>query len=135
MISTTGMVALQMNCDFDRAVGEHLLDCGMSLFARFQFGPFHGVSLKKLMEMPLVSPAAAIVIEVQLRLVDIANDRIAPVGKLYLPAGGGYRKQHGGPEDRHRQVQSVAGEFNGRWIADLGFDRNNLTSSNSSRYW
>ena len=49
-------------------------------------GFFYGVCLEKAIEQRGITPAAFVVIEVQLTLYDVNNYGIEPTGKLYFEA-------------------------------------------------
>ena len=52
------------------------------------------------LEVLLGSPTSFEIIEMDLRLLDITDDRVAPIGQLHLPTGAGRREQVGWPKNR-----------------------------------
>ena len=54
----------------------------MAAFARFQAHFFHGVGLEETIELLDISPMAGEVVVLDLATGEIADNRIAPVGKL-----------------------------------------------------
>ena len=94
----------------DRAVGQRLLGDAVALPAGLDLGLFDGVGLQKAVELLLVAPGAAVVVELQAAAGQVADDRIVPAGQLDRQAGGR------AAEELDRAVRSGGGSPS-RWQA------------------
>ena len=88
VISIVFMVAplSDLETNADTAISQQVLGSGVPRFSSFDFGLFDGVGLQELIQLLLLSPFAAVVIEIDFTGVGIAHDRIHPVAKLHRPA-------------------------------------------------
>jgi hypothetical protein len=55
--------SIDLDRQLDRAIGQSLFSNAVPALASFEFGLLRGVGLKKLIELGLIAPAAAVVIE------------------------------------------------------------------------
>ena len=60
----------------------------MTLSARLQLHGLHSVGLEELVKLPLVTPAAFVVVELHFAAADVADHRIPPARQLHREAAG-----------------------------------------------
>src|SRR5262249_43353172 len=112
--------------EFDRAVRQALLGERMALSTGFEFSLFASIGLQKSIELLWLTPSAVVVVELQRALRRVADEGVPPTGQLHG------QPLHTAAEEldltvrRWRPSQSLTSGRDGRRIADLRLNRNNV---------
>ena len=91
----------------------------MSLATGFQGGSLDSVRLQEFVEVLPIAPASAVIVEMEMTVFGLADDRKAPVWKLDAPARHGTGEELMSSVDGRRKLPPAAGRGNGRRITDL----------------
>ena len=117
----------------DRPVGQRLLGDGVAPLPGLDRRLLHRVPLDEAVEVPGVAPTPAVVIVAQLPGLDVADDRVEPVGELDEQADGLPLKERGGAVGGLGQAELAAGRRDRQRVADLGLDLDDVTHDRVSR--
>src|SRR5438477_6858501 len=98
----------------------------MAVATRFDLGFLAGVSLQKPIELFLVAPGAAVVVEFQRAAGDVADDRIMPAGQLDSQSFYRAAEKLHCLSDSRWQPKPLTGGQDSRRIANLSLNRDNM---------
>ena len=99
----------------------------MTLAAGFEFGTLNRVRLQEFIQSTLRSPAAVVIVEMQLPRLQVANDRVPPFRELHTQAGMTPAEQAMCPLYGRRQSQSLACQTDTFAAIDFCFYRDDVT--------
>src|SRR5438045_3713876 len=121
-----------MNSQLDRAIRQRLLGDRVPCSSGFDLGFFTGIRLQKSIELLLLAPGAAVVIEFQRASRHIAHHRVMPAWQLNRQAFDRAAKELHGLVSWLWQPKPLTGGQNSRRVANLRLNRYNMGQVNSS---
>ena len=110
----------------DASVFQSTLRGGVPPPPRFDFGLLHRVDLGEPLQMPLLSPASAIIVVANRPAGRVDDDRIEPAREFDEQPGDALAEQPGGALDRFFEGKSTTGSGDGQSIMHLCLDLNNV---------
>jgi hypothetical protein len=86
----------------------------------------NGIRLQEAVEVLLIAPTAAEVVELDLASGGVADDRVNPIRQLHGQVGDFAAEELGRTLLRRGQAQALAGSSDGGGVTNLRFDNNEM---------
>jgi hypothetical protein len=115
--------------ELNTAVHEGLLGHSVALLASFELRLLNGIGLEETVELNLLAPPTAVVVELQRTCARLTNDGVDPARKPYSPAFDLLREKLMQSKIRILDMEPTTSRLDGDRVSDLCLDLNNVTHS------